>query len=31
MGHIIQFLEGKKEQEEMLDAMRFYREEFGVD
>jgi orotate phosphoribosyltransferase len=30
MEQLIQFLEGKKDQEEMLDAMRFYREEYGV-
>ena len=30
MEHLIQYLEGKGDQEEMLDAMKFYRAEFGV-
>ena len=31
MEHLIQFLQEKGDQEEMLDAMKFYRAEFGVD
>ena len=30
MEHLIQYLEGQNDQEEMLDAMKFYRAEFGV-
>ena len=30
MGHLIQFLEEKGDQEEMLDAMKFYRQQFGI-
>jgi len=30
MEHLIQFLQEKGDQEEMLDAMKFYRAEFGV-
>jgi len=30
MGHLIQYLEEKGDQEEMLDAMKFYRTEFGI-
>lgn len=30
MEHLIQFLQEKGEQEEMLDAMKFYRAEFGI-
>ncbi len=30
MEHLIQFLQEKGDQEEMLDAMKFYRAEFGI-
>ena len=30
MEHLIQYLEGKGDEEEALDAMRFYRAEFGI-
>lgn len=31
IGHLIQYLEEKGDQEEMLDAMKFYRTEFGIE
>ena len=30
MGHLIKYLEEKGDQDEMLDAMKFYRTEFGI-